>query len=237
MAVHVDTLTQPWLWWQYLTAGFAHSPRFRPHLRQHAGAVLPRPRGRRGYGAKEFLRLYLVMVVFGNVVWNATNKIIGTPADVEMYGASGAIAGVVVLYALNFPHRMILLFFVIPMPAWVFGVLVVGLDIFGASRGIGRNRMWRIQSTWPAPLSRWFTTSGMEPRGYLGPLPMAQVPPKAASAGSQTRGGAGFRYERGSGSHPGKNLPRRRGQPFGQGTQNPGNGQPGVSEEENDEDE
>ena len=31
----------------------------------------------------------------------------------------------------------ILLFFVIPMPAWLFGVLVVGLDIYGAMHGAG----------------------------------------------------------------------------------------------------
>jgi hypothetical protein len=48
-------------------------------------------------------------------------------------GASGAIAGVVVLYALNFPRRTLLFMMVIPMPAWVLGVMVVLYDILGAS--------------------------------------------------------------------------------------------------------
>ena len=90
------------------------------------------------YGPKEFLRLYLVMVVFGNVVWNVVNKMAGTPAEVAVYGASGAITGVVVLYALNFPHRTLLLFFVIPIPAWLLGVLYVVSDmlgVFGVSAG------------------------------------------------------------------------------------------------------
>ena len=69
-------------------------------------------------------------------MWNVVNKIAGTPADVTLYGASGAIAGVVVLYALNFPHRTLLLFFVIPIPAWLLGVLFVAYDMFGASGGI-----------------------------------------------------------------------------------------------------
>ena len=38
-----------------------------------------------------------------------------------MFGASGAIAGVVVLFAFNFPRATILLFFVFPMPMWVWG--------------------------------------------------------------------------------------------------------------------
>jgi hypothetical protein len=87
------------------------------------------------YGKKEFLRLYLVMVVFASVVWAVANKIAGTPDGVRMYGASGAIAGVVVLFAVNFPQRTILFFFVLPMPAWLFGVLAVAYDIYGAMRG------------------------------------------------------------------------------------------------------
>ena len=112
------------------------------------------------YGPKEFLRLYLVMVVFGNVVWNVVNKIAGTPADVTLYGASGAIAGVVVLYALNFPHRTLLLFFVIPIPAWLLGVLTGRPAICSGRAGESAGRTWRTPSTWPAPLSRLFTTSG-----------------------------------------------------------------------------
>jgi membrane associated rhomboid family serine protease len=139
MAVHVDTLTQPWLWWQYLTAGFTHSPTNFQHILFNMLALFFLGRDvEEAYGPKEFLRLYLVMVVFASVVWNVANKLSGTPASigpdwVGAYGASGAIAGVVILYALNFPRRMLLLFFVIPIPAWLFGVLMVGLDMFGAS--------------------------------------------------------------------------------------------------------
>ncbi len=133
LAVHVGTLTQPWLWWQYLTAGFAHSPLRFEHILFNMLALYFLGRDvEETYGPKEFLRLYLAMVVFASVVWNVANKIIGTPDNMGAFGASGAIAGVVVLYALNFPRRTLLLFFVIPIPAWLFGVLVVGLDMYGA---------------------------------------------------------------------------------------------------------
>jgi membrane associated rhomboid family serine protease len=140
MAVHVDTLTQPWLWWQFLTAGFAHSPvNFQHILFNMFGLFIFGRDVEETYGPKEFLRLYLVMVVFASIVWSVANKIAGTPAFVGAYGASGAIAGVVILYALTFPSRTILLFFVIPMPAWLFGLLFVGLDMFGAFGGGEQN--------------------------------------------------------------------------------------------------
>jgi membrane associated rhomboid family serine protease len=136
MAVSVSTLTQPWLWWEYLTAGFAHSPRL-DHILGNMLVLFFLGRDiEEVYGPKEFLRLYLALLVFANVVWNVVNKIANTPPDVTVYGASGAIAGLVVLYALHFPRRTLLLFFVIPMPAWALGVLVVAYDMFGASVGI-----------------------------------------------------------------------------------------------------
>lgn len=138
MAVHVGTLTRPWLWWQYLTAGFAHSPQNFEHILFNMFGLFIFGRDvEESYGSKEFVRLYLVMVVFASVVWSVVNTIAGTPAFVGAYGASGAIAGVVILYALTFPRRTILLFFVFPMPAWLFGLLFVGLDMFGAFGGGG----------------------------------------------------------------------------------------------------
>jgi membrane associated rhomboid family serine protease len=134
MAVHVDTLTQPWLWWQYLTAGFAHSPNGFQHILFNMLALYVLGRDvEEVYGSKEFLRVYLAMVVFASVVWNVVSRLTGTPGYLGAYGASGAIAGVVVLYAFSFPRRMLLLFFFIPIPAWAFGVLVVAMDMFGAS--------------------------------------------------------------------------------------------------------
>jgi hypothetical protein len=72
------------------------------------------------------------MVAFGGVVWAAAGQLQGAPAGDSVVGASGAVAGIVVLYAWNFPRRMLLLFFVIPVPAWFAGVLLVSYDAYGA---------------------------------------------------------------------------------------------------------
>jgi membrane associated rhomboid family serine protease len=136
LAVKVGTLTNPLYWWQFLTYGFAHAP---PPTYWHIVGnmlvlfFLGRDIESR-YGAKEFLRLYLAMLVVAGVAWAVVElfKDPGDPWAVSAVGASGAVTGVVILYALNFPRRTLLLFFVIPMPAWVVGLLVVISDVFGA---------------------------------------------------------------------------------------------------------
>ncbi len=141
MGVQVDTLTRPWMWWQFLTAGFAHSPIDFQHILFNMLVLFFLGRDvEEAYGPKEFLRVYLVMVVFASVVWNVVNLALD-PSSLGAYGASGAIAGVVVLYALNFPRRMLLLFFVIPIPAWLFGVFMVLLDMFGAAGQAGASNV------------------------------------------------------------------------------------------------
>jgi hypothetical protein len=49
-----------------------------------------------------------------------------------LFGASGAISGVVLLYALNFPKRILLVMFVLPLPAWIVAALTIAIDIWGA---------------------------------------------------------------------------------------------------------
>jgi hypothetical protein len=68
-------------------------------------------------------------------VWCIIARLNGAQGDAGIVGASGAIAAVVVLFAFNFPNVTILLFFVIPMPAWLLGVGIVAYDIIGALGG------------------------------------------------------------------------------------------------------
>ena len=132
MGVQGATLTHPLYWWQYVTYAFAHSPKFNHILFNMFGLFVLGRDVEDAFGRKEFLRLYLAMAIFAGVVWNVVQRLSGGgPGDI-MYGASGAVAGVVVLFAMTFPQRTILLFFVLPIPAWLFGVLIVGLDMYGA---------------------------------------------------------------------------------------------------------
>lgn len=136
MAAKVGSLTKPWLWWQFLTYGFAHAPEPNHVLFNMLGLFFLGRDIEATYGRKEFLRLYLVLLVTGSVVWALSSKLSGAPAGASLIGASGAVAGVVVLYALNFPRRTLLVFFVLPMPAWLVGVLFVMGDAFGAMKRV-----------------------------------------------------------------------------------------------------
>lgn len=131
MAVQVNTLFQPWMWWKFLTYAFAHDPNSFGHIFSNMLVLFfLGPPVEQALGSREFTRFYLIAAVVAGVVWAAINKITGTGG--AAVGASGAISGVVILFALTYPHEKILFFFVLPMPAWLFGVIVVALDMFGA---------------------------------------------------------------------------------------------------------
>lgn len=135
-----ETLTTPWAWWQLISYGFAHAPAF-GHILGNMIALFFLGRDIEfTYGRREFLRLYLAMLFVGGLVWTVVSKIQGQELA-QAYGASGAVAGVVVLYALNFPRRTLLLFFVIPVPAWLCGALLVGLDMLGAAGWSGQGNV------------------------------------------------------------------------------------------------
>lgn len=84
-------------------------------------------------GGREFALFYLVSGVFANLLYLAV-YVAGLCPATTMVGASGAVTAVLVVFACYFPHRL-LLFFVIPVPAWGLVVLFVGLDVIGAFGG------------------------------------------------------------------------------------------------------
>ncbi|MBC7351399.1 MAG: rhomboid family intramembrane serine protease [Thermogutta sp.] len=131
-AARVGTLTRPWLWWQFLTYGFTHAPSpqhifFNMLTLWFFGRDIEYLLGR-----KEFLRLYLFLVIAGGVVWAAVNQLQGAPAGSSVIGASGAVVGIFLLFCLHYPRRTILLFFFLPVPAWLAGVLLLAPDLMSA---------------------------------------------------------------------------------------------------------
>jgi membrane associated rhomboid family serine protease len=139
MAVRPDDLFVPLHWWKFLTAGFAHSPldgaRGPWHLAWNMYSLWLFGRDVEGkYGSREFLRFYLSFIVIASIAWAVVQRIVQPGSQTQMYGASGAVAGVLVLFALNFPQRKFLLLFVpFAVPAWALAVLFIGGDIWGAA--------------------------------------------------------------------------------------------------------
>ena len=80
------------------------------------------------YGGKDFLAFYLSAAVVSTLVWAASDS--ATHGHHNMLGASGAVVAVVVLYALYYPRREIMLMFVIPVEMWLVVVIFVAFDLF-----------------------------------------------------------------------------------------------------------
>jgi membrane associated rhomboid family serine protease len=135
LAATGNSLVKPWLWWQLLTAGFAHDPYDVMHLVFNMLGLWFLGRFVEQYlGRWEFLRFYLIAIVVGNVVHAARICLFVDPqfwGSLSLVGASGAVTAVVILFVCRFPHVKLLLFFAIPVPAWLVGLLIVGQDMLG----------------------------------------------------------------------------------------------------------
>ena len=136
LSLQADDIFKPWLWWKFLTCGFAHSSRTNSYgLPMHilGNMFVLWMFGRdveRVYGRWEFLRIYLVAIVLGSVVW-ALRTHYTTDVPYYLLGASGAVAAVLILFVCHFPKRTVLFMFFIPMPVWVLGVFVILINLFG----------------------------------------------------------------------------------------------------------
>lgn len=86
------------------------------------------------YGSRDFLVLYLSSAIISTLGWAAID-IYSSGPNLPMVGASGAVMAVVVIYALYYPHREILLFFIVPVEMWLLVLIYVASDAFELLRG------------------------------------------------------------------------------------------------------
>lgn len=117
------------------------------------------------YGPWEFLTFYLTSALLGGIffsVWQMTQARLGA-----VLGASGAVTAVMVLYALHYPTRTILVWFVVPVQIWIFVLFQVAQDTFIFASGINSRTavtvhlagaafgflyyklQWRLLNLWP----------------------------------------------------------------------------------------
>lgn len=135
LALHADWWQRPWEVYQLLTYGFVHAS-----LNSQVGIThilfnmltlffLGRPLETR-YGSREFLWIYLTGIVVAGLVWSLVRLPLENAGVVR--GASGGVSTVLALFVLNYPHERVLLFGMIPTPAWLIGVLALVSDIGNA---------------------------------------------------------------------------------------------------------
>lgn len=127
-----DLLQHPWEFWKLLTSGFIHDPSSLMHiLFNMLGLWIFGPAVESIYGKRRFLELYLSLVVLSAAAWLGLHLLLSPRHPAFEFGASGAVMGIMMLYILHFPHNTIVLFYVIPMPAWVAGIVFVVIDVGG----------------------------------------------------------------------------------------------------------
>ena len=84
-------------------------------------------------GVVKFLLIYLASLVFGNLLSFFLHK---EEFHYSAIGASGAVMGILYSAILFDPNAMLIVF-VIPMKAWIFGILFLLFSIYGMKKSIG----------------------------------------------------------------------------------------------------
>jgi len=115
--------------WRLLTYAFLHSPDSWMHIVFNMlflwwfGSDLETM-----YGPREFLAFYLCAAVFGGIFYEAWALTWGS--TVPCLGASGAVTALLILCACHFPHRIVYVMFMVPVPLWLLAVFNVGQDSY-----------------------------------------------------------------------------------------------------------
>jgi rhomboid family protein len=120
--------------WQLLTYGFLHGSLWHLFVNMFAlymfGGQLEIL-----WGPKRYLNLYLVGIIVAGFAQLLVAGITSA-APYPTIGASGGVFGLLLAYAMYFPHRIIVLLIPpVPMPAWLFVTLYGMLELYLGATG------------------------------------------------------------------------------------------------------
>jgi len=141
-SLHSDLPARPWNAWQLLTYGFLHDgpslefPRpFDPtHLLFNMLTLWFFGRTVEGViGRGEFLWFYCTAIVIAGIAW-VTAAWFGGQGG-RLVGASGGVMAVLAAFIWYFPRETVLIWGVLPVPAWALGLLYFLFDLQGAAAG------------------------------------------------------------------------------------------------------
>ncbi|MFQ5876264.1 MAG: rhomboid family intramembrane serine protease [Acidobacteriota bacterium] len=155
-----DVFHHKWIW-QLGTYMFLHSPAGLFHILLNMlmlwmfGTELERL-----WGTRPFVKYFFICGIGAGLT-----TLFLAPPNVTTVGASGGVFGVMLAYALMFPNRQILIWFIFPMRAISFVILCIGIELFsmlGMQDGIAHfahlggmlfgylylKRVWRLREFW-----------------------------------------------------------------------------------------
>ncbi|MCB9027441.1 MAG: rhomboid family intramembrane serine protease [Bdellovibrionaceae bacterium] len=117
-------------YWDLITPAFSHNMFFHLFLNMFVlssfGGFMETFMGRR-----RILFFYLIAGFAGNLAHAITSNFLLREPELPALGASGAVAGIILLFSLIFPKEKILFFGIIPVPAIVGALGFVGFDLWG----------------------------------------------------------------------------------------------------------
>jgi len=117
--------------WQIITYAFLHDTRSIAHLLFNMLALwMFGAEIERYVGPRRLLACFFASVVTAALTQLFVPALFGAP-PAPTVGASGGVFGLLLAYALMFPHRKVIpLFPPIPMPAWLFATIFAGVELF-----------------------------------------------------------------------------------------------------------
>lgn len=122
--------------WTLLTAAFSHHMFWHLFLNLYVlnsfGPIIETT-----LGFFRFVRFYLIAGIVSSSVHAFVSAGLLNKPDLPALGASGAISGIIILFSFLFPNQKILLFGILPVPAFFGALLFVGLDIWGLVVQVG----------------------------------------------------------------------------------------------------
>ncbi len=112
-------------WWQFVTYGFTHDPLRIQHILFNMASLFFLGRSvEERLGKWEFFRFYMVTIILCGLVWCLLHR----GDNSQLIGASGATTAVSMLFVFFFPQATLMLYFAIPVKAWIVGVLIIVLN-------------------------------------------------------------------------------------------------------------
>jgi membrane associated rhomboid family serine protease len=120
-------------YWTALTSVFSHNLFWHLFLNMYVlgsfGDIVEE-----ALGTWRFVTFYLIAGVISSLSHSLISAFLLNEKDLSALGASGAISGVIVVFAFLYPRDRIYLFGLIPIPAAWGAALFIGLDLWGLIR-------------------------------------------------------------------------------------------------------
>ncbi len=122
--------------WQLVTYGFLHSTDYPLHIIFNLLFLYWFGRDvELTLGRKRFLVFYFTAIIVAGLAFCAVHRALVT----YVIGASGGIMAIMVVYAIYWPNRTVLFFFLFPMKVRTLVILMVGLNAYAAVTAAGGN--------------------------------------------------------------------------------------------------